>query len=79
MLNFSAANGAFATLLAHRQRIFKCARYPLYLMLYKRYKWMLTLGNCAGNPDTFSLHRLLISPVVLSASAIAGFAGIYAL
>lgn len=49
-----------------------------YLTLYKRHKWMLTLGIALAILTLLaSIGLLTLSGWFLSASAIAGFAGIY--
>lgn len=49
-----------------------------YLTLYKRHKWMLTLGIALAILTLLaSIGLLMLSGWFLSASAIAGFAGIY--
>lgn len=49
-----------------------------YLTLYKRHKWMLTLGIVLAIVTLLaSIGLLTLSGWFLSASAVAGFAGIY--
>ena len=49
-----------------------------YLALYKRHKWMLTLGIVLAIVTLLaSIGLLTLSGWFLSASAVAGFAGLY--
>jgi ABC-type transport system involved in cytochrome bd biosynthesis fused ATPase/permease subunit len=48
-----------------------------YLALYKRHKWMLTLGLCWRLSLLASIGLLTLSGWFLSASAVAGVAGLY--
>ncbi len=74
----SVAGGPFATLLADRQEEDLNARFVTHLALYKRHKWMLSLGIVLAIVTLLaSIGLLTLSGWFLSASAVAGVAGLY--